>query len=106
MEQGIGLGALIRNVRAELEQSRRREDDGKGGIYFKVSGLTVEVNVVITEGVGKKGGFDLKVVTLGAEIKLDTQRVHKVTLVMEPTRTPDFKSTAVVMHGGGRSNRV
>jgi hypothetical protein len=100
---------LIRRVHEELYESRReREDSGQAAI-FQVSALTLEVNFVVVQGKGFKGGVDFRVITAGADKTFQQQQVQKVTLSLSalPGGEPDTKDLELpVTESGFRPREV
>jgi hypothetical protein len=77
------IGELIRRVQDELVESQiQRESEGMTAL-FEVESLTVEVNFVVSASSTGKGGFDLKILTLGGENLYKEDQVHKITLTLK-----------------------
>jgi hypothetical protein len=84
---------LIRRVHEELYESRReREASGQDPI-FEVSALTLEVNFVVVEKKGLKGGLDFRVITAGADKNYEQQQIQKITLSL--SALPDEESDSL-----------
>ncbi len=94
---------LIRRVHEELYESRReREDSGQDPI-FEVSALTLEVNFVVVQKKGLKGGLDFRVITAGADKNYEQQQIQKITLSL--TALPDEDSDSLEFEDPGRRFR-
>lgn len=76
----LGIGELIRSVHRELLESRRARIAKGLAPFFQVQGLTVEVHFVVTQSDKARAGFDLKVVTAGADRAYEESQVHKIRL--------------------------
>lgn len=82
-DKPLFIGELIRQVQNELVESQsQREAEGKSAI-FEVESLTIEVNFVVSASSTGKGGFDLKILTLGGEKMYKDEQVHKITLTLK-----------------------
>lgn len=76
---------LIRQIQSELiESQRQREQEGLSAL-FEVESLTVEAQFIATDSSKEKGGFDLKILTLGGESTYSSEQVHKITLTLKTT---------------------
>jgi Trypsin-co-occurring domain 2 len=94
---------LIRRVHDELYESRcEREASGQDPI-FEVSMLTLEVNFVVVQKKGMKGGLDFRVITAGADKAYEQQQVQKVTLSL--SALPDDESDSLEFSDPARKFR-
>lgn len=84
MAEGLGLNELIQQLRAELAVAQQETNRPEGAPFFDVTGVTLEAHVVVTEKDAVKGGFDIKVITLGSTMAVETQRVHRVAITLAP----------------------
>jgi NTP-dependent ternary system trypsin peptidase co-occuring protein len=76
----VSLSELIRYVRTQLHEAAEARRLQKEPSLFRVSEVTLELNVVLKTSTGKHGALDLKIVSAGGEKKYEQQQVHKVTL--------------------------
>lgn len=83
------IGELIRQVQNELIESQtQRELEGQSAL-FEVESLTVEVHFVVSSSSTGKGGFDLKIITLGGEKAYKEEQIHKITLTLKSISPED-----------------
>jgi hypothetical protein len=88
----LNLVDLVTSIRDELEQAdKARLVSGKAAL-FQLSGLELELNFVVSETAGAKGGFDIKVLSVGGDVSVRTEEVHKVKLTFE---IPDEAKTVL-----------
>jgi hypothetical protein len=73
---------LIRQVQKELVESQREREAAAEDPIFRVDGLTIEANFVVSRTGGAKGGLDFKIITLGGSRDIERQQVHKLTLTL------------------------
>ncbi|WP_299739046.1 trypco2 family protein [uncultured Roseobacter sp.] len=76
----IGLKDLIFQVRQDLldvEQTVK----GDGRLFVKE--IVFELHTVAVEKSGTKGGFDLKVITLGGDQATEHTQIHKITVKVD-----------------------
>jgi hypothetical protein len=79
------LSDILRKVHSELLRSEsRRESQGVPSL-FALTEFTLELNFVLKSESQNRGGFDLKVVTAGAESKYASEKVQKITLTFKPS---------------------
>lgn len=79
----LNLAELITTIRDELEQlDKNRVAVGREAL-FRLSSLELELNFVVEENSAAKGGIDLKVVSLGADLGVRREQVQKVVLKYE-----------------------
>lgn len=83
VQASLSLTELLTRVRQELRESETVRIANGEEALFKVEGLTLEVNFVVTETRKGKGAVDLKVVSLGGSQEFAEQQVHKVTLSLK-----------------------
>jgi hypothetical protein len=96
--QDLSLKDLIQAVSEELRASRdERLADGLGPL-FEIQDLTIEVSFVVTKSKGVRGGFDLKVISAGGDVKYDNQEVQKVTLKLRALGQADLEIPDVPDH--------
>lgn len=78
----IGLGEVIRALRAELEEAM---SEGKGSaIRFEATSVDLEFNVGITRAADGKAGIRFWVLELGGGGSYASERVQSVKLSMKP----------------------
>jgi hypothetical protein len=77
MSEILGLEDLISQTCDDL-LAVEKGVEGEGRLY--VEEVIFEINMVAVESASAKGGIDLKVVTLGGDIKEDNSKIHKVTV--------------------------
>jgi len=88
-DEPLFIGELIRQVQRELIDSQvQRESEGQSAL-FEVESLTVEVHFVASSSSTGKGGFDLKILTLGGEKAYKEEQVHKITLTLKALPTEE-----------------
>ena len=96
MAEGLGLAELVRNLRAEVAESRRdRAAPGEGGPWFEITEVALEAHVVITQRDQAHGGFDVKILAVGGESEVQHERVHKIVLTLKPQ--PRFNPARVLI---------
>lgn len=79
------LSDILRKVHSELLRSEsRRESQGVPSL-FALSEFTLELNFVLKSESQNRGGFDLKLVTAGAESKYASEKIQKITLTFKPS---------------------
>jgi hypothetical protein len=79
----LGVAEFVSALRDELETlDNKRRDRGKDALLVLES-VTVEVSFVVTDSDRVDGGFDLKIVKLGAEKSVSAEQVHKLSLEMK-----------------------
>jgi hypothetical protein len=76
----LNLEQLVTMIRDELERVDSAQQKAKRGALFRLSGLEVELSVVVEENTSAKGGFDIKVLSLGAETGVRTEQIQKILL--------------------------
>ena len=82
-DKPLFIGELIRQVQRELIESQsQRESEGQTAL-FEVESLTVEAHFVVSNSTTSKGGFDLKIITLGGEKAYKEEQVHKISLKLK-----------------------
>lgn len=85
----IGLADLIRRVKQELLETDAANGDGGGSTpLLMVEDVALEIKVAVSGKVN--GGFDLKVVQLGAGVQRDD--VHTVTVKLQPILTHEERA--------------
>jgi hypothetical protein len=83
----IPLSELIAEVRKDLFEAR---GEGMGREpRFVVEEAELELNVVVTRGVGGDGKLNLGVFSLGADSKADEQQTQKIRLKLKPVGPDD-----------------
>ncbi len=83
-EGRIELANLISMLRDELDLAQQRARNTSPQLV--VQGIDLEVSFSFTKEAGAKGGVKFWVVEAGAEGKLGSERVHKVTLHLRPSK--------------------
>jgi hypothetical protein len=74
------LVGIVSHVRDQLEElDRQRQDAGKEAL-FQLSALELEFHFAVIEDTSAKGGFDLKIVSLGGSTDLKAEEVQKVRI--------------------------
>lgn len=79
-DPALDLSALIIAVRSELENAdiRLRTEDKPA--LFRLSSMELELNFVVKKTDEVKGGFDLKIVSLGSKIAEASEEVQKIKI--------------------------
>jgi hypothetical protein len=80
--QKLGVTELIQQVKKELVEMEEKRVQTKEAPLFVVKEFELEVNFVVKENYNQKGDFDFKVVTVGNETDLGTEKTQKITLRM------------------------
>ena len=79
---GVGLADAIGQVRAELEQAIK---DGEASpVAFRAGPVELEFEVAFTRTGGVKGGFQLSVLSFGANREKSAGTTHRVKVVLTP----------------------
>ena len=72
------LRSLISAIRTELEQADAAARAARKDTLFRLAGLELELNFIVKTTDTVKGGFDLKIVSLGSQIGASSEEVQKV----------------------------
>ena len=80
------LSSLIAAVRTELEQADAAVRASHKTALFRLSGLELELNFVVKTSDSVKGGFDLKVVSLGSSLGSASEEVQRVKVKFDVDR--------------------
>ncbi len=76
----LGLKELISQARSEL-LALEKESAALGiNPIVKLDSLTVEANIVVEKSTATKGGFDIKVVSVGGGENFSETQTHKITV--------------------------
>lgn len=85
----VGLKDLVAHVRAELESlDRERQKAGREAL-FELESLELELKCTVTENTAIKGGIDIKVASIGAEMGDSGERIQTITLKYRVAQKPD-----------------
>jgi hypothetical protein len=76
----LNLMELVSAIRDELEQLDKARTEAGRKALFHLSAMELELNFVVEENTTAKGGFDIKVVSLGGDIGVRTEQVQKAVL--------------------------
>jgi hypothetical protein len=79
----VNLKELVSAIRSELEQIDQARIMDEKPPLFQLTNLELELNFTVVENDSVKGGFDLKVISLGSDLGSSTQEVQKVILKFE-----------------------
>ena len=82
-EPTIDLSALIIAVRSELENADLQLRIAEKPTLFRLSSIELELNFVVKTTDEVKGGFDLKIVSLGSKLADASETVQKVKVRFE-----------------------
>jgi hypothetical protein len=82
-ELKLNLAELVTAIRDELEQLDKKRNESGREALFRLSSLELELNFIVQESNSAKGGFDIKVVSLGADLGIRTEQIQKVVLKYE-----------------------
>ena len=77
---GLGLDELVLAVRRELANLERKEIESGIAPLFQLDELELEINFSVVHSKDGHGGFDLKVVSLGGSMGLQSSETQRVTL--------------------------
>lgn len=91
-DQDMGIADLLFEIRSELIEAENRMKKAGRTALFVTKKLDLELSFVVEESVSGKGGFDIRIVTLGAEKDYSTAKIQKIRLQLE---TPIPPLTAV-----------
>src|SRR3569623_152948 len=83
MEPTLDLSALIFAVRLELEAADLRLRSAQKPTLFRLSSMELELNFVVKSSDEVKGGFDLKVISLGSKIADANETAQKIKIRFE-----------------------
>jgi hypothetical protein len=79
-EPSLDLTTLISTVRSELERSDLSLRAAGKPALFVVDSLELELSFVVKENEALKGGFDLKIVSLGSTLGSGREEVQKIKI--------------------------
>jgi len=76
----LNLIELVSAIRDELEHLDKTRIEAGRQALFHLSAMELELNFVVEENTSAKGGFDIKVLSLGGDVGVRTEQVQKVVL--------------------------
>ena len=79
----IGIAAAIEQLRAELTETLRQEDQP---IQFITADIELELALIVRKEGSGKAGIKWLVVEVGAATKFGSESVHRVTLKLTPMK--------------------
>lgn len=82
-EPTLDLSALILGVRKELEKADVQMRVAGKPTLFQLSSMELELHFVVKTSSEVKGGFDLKIVSLGSKLAEAGEEVQKVKVKFE-----------------------
>lgn len=87
MDEGVALGAMIRQLRAELEQAAAA---GEGAdLLFGLGPIELELEMGVTSEGGGETGVKFWVLTLGGKASKVSERTQRLKLTLSPRRRSD-----------------
>jgi len=78
----IGLSQTINKIKEELLDAQRHSTVGGSPAMFRVESVTIEVKFTIKETQNTSGGVDIRLLAVKADDKIESERVHTVTINM------------------------
>jgi len=86
MPTSLDLTALLRQVKMEVNAATRQMLENRENAMFEVKELEIEVNFVIT----REAGVDTpKLVPIGLQSKVSSEKVHRIKLTLDPVPNLD-----------------
>jgi hypothetical protein len=79
-ELKLNLIELVSAIRDELEQLDKARTEAGRQALFHLSAMELELNFIVEENSSAKGGFDIKVVSLGGDVGIRTEQIQKAVL--------------------------
>lgn len=79
----VSVSALIAHIRSELVKAETERRERGDDPLLELQQVEIEVNFLVETSDAVKGGFDLKVITLGSENQLRREDVQKVKIVLQ-----------------------
>ncbi len=79
-EATLNISTLILEVRKELEKADLQMRTAGKQALFQLSSMELELNFVVKTSSEVKGGFDLKIVSLGSKLAEAGEEVQKITV--------------------------
>ena len=86
--KNIDIADLLFEIRSELIEAENRMKKAGRTALFVTKKLDLELSFVVEESVSGKGGFDIRIVTLGAEKDYSTAKIQKIRLQLETPIPP------------------
>jgi hypothetical protein len=81
-EEGLGVKDLIENVKKELVETEKNRLAANEPALFEIKDFDLEINFVVSTRRTLTGQLEYKVVTVGDETQVSSERVQKITLHM------------------------
>jgi hypothetical protein len=82
-DSGLDLSNLIISVRTELENADMQLRNADKPTLFRLSSIELELHFVVKSADEVKGGFDLKIVSLGSKLAEASEEVQKIKVKFE-----------------------
>jgi hypothetical protein len=79
-ELKLNLIELVSAIRDELEHLDKARTEAGRKALFHLSAMELELNFIVEENSSAKGGFDIKVVSLGGDVGIRTEQIQKAVL--------------------------
>lgn len=76
----LGVQDLIENVKTGLIESEQRRRDKNQAALLELKDVDLEINCVVKASGKGSGSVDLKVLTLGSEADVSSEKIQKVRL--------------------------
>ena len=83
MEPTLDLSDLVFTVRNELEAADLRLRNAEKPTLFRLASMELELNFVVKSSDEVKGGFDLKIISLGSKLADANEKVQKIKIKFE-----------------------
>lgn len=102
MPDNPSLKDLLVHVADQIEAAAAERAAGGKQPLLRASSATIELNVLVGVTKEGKGGFDIKVISLGGSRASQEQHVHKITvglsgLTREEVRSGTFLPSQMIM---------
>ena len=82
----LNLTDLIVAIRSELEDADLTLRAAGKPALFRLTGMELELNFTVTSADSVKGGFDLKIVSLGSKLDHANEEVQKIKIKFDVPR--------------------
>lgn len=82
-EDIVSLSKIIRQVHINLLESEKSRIESGLPRLFKVSSLSLELNVAITKSTNIKGGIGFQVLSIGSSKEVAKEEINKITLTLD-----------------------
>ena len=94
----LELKDLIRRTREELLELEAERTARGNEPLFRVDSIVVEASFIVEESNTSKGGFDLKLISAGAEAAYGKNEIHKVAVTLTAPTAPSLISRNVWLY--------